>query len=1107
MQPPRVNLLDSLIFSLLHMLPLFLRGVVVPSRRWTRFSARWLCDPVSVRFVNRLRRKYDSDRVFIRLLEFGADRWPRFGFILLITASEDIATVLAEPDSYAPDALGKVERMSLFQPGAVIISSGEQGRRRREFNESVLDTGCPLHRAAAQFLQTAVAETGEVARCDRIRRADFERLAQRVTQQTVLGAGRVDDELRRMLSAMIRQASRLWWFRKAKVFDGYYEKLEAQLRDPAPDSLVHFCEHAHGDDVPVASQVTHWLFAMQDSLETHVPRALALITSHPDVEQRVRAELDGAHLADPRAVDDLRLLEACVHEAIRLWTPVSLLLRRTTTSVSLNGAEVPAETTVLIRGDCDHRDPAMRGDAAGQFNPDQWLAGPPHPPMNHFSNGPRICAGKPLGLFLIKAILAGLLQRHRFIPENGPLETYGRLPYLLDPFTLSFARTPLPAAAEPDARYDFIVVGSGAGGGPLAANLARGGRRVLLIEAGGDASRDFATQVPVFHPESSEHPEWSWRFFVQHYSDDERRSPRYDPKYFTGSSAIPDPRPGEGIFYPRASTLGGCTVHNAMLTTCPHHSDWDYLASLTGDPSWNSTSMRRYFQRLECCRYGWGGSLGRALRWLSGGRLGRSARHGYDGWLTVDRANRWLVFRDWKLFLLVAVTIIRSYKDSADNPLRRLWLAARSIFWAFDPNHWGRLKTRPEGVALMPLAIRNGRRDGPRDYLNRTRVEYPDRLVVLTDALVTRVVFDEHDPRLAVGVEYMAGPRAYRAAAGSPEQEPPRRRATVHRDGEVVLCGGTFNTPQLLMLSGIGPRDELDRHGIERHPSIDLPGVGSNLQDRYEMTVVVEMHDEFSLLEEVDYQRTPADRHYFNWQTVRRRRDLYATNGILIGITQRSAADRPDPDLFIFGGPGVFGGYEPGYSGRLADSLACDKNLFTWAILKGHGNNVAGTVRLSSADPRAVPCINFRYFDDAGATPAPAWRDDLRSVMAGIRFVRRINNHSLVKGHVKQERIPGMDAPLPPTPSDPEADAAALNDVVKRLAWGHHAAGTCRMGRLGDGSVVDHEFRVHGARNLRVVDASIFPRIPGLFIVSAVYTIAEKASDVLLTTPAHERGA
>src|SRR6185295_16380746 len=126
--------------------------------------------------------------------------------------------------------------------------------------------------------------------------------------------------------------------------------------------------------------------------------------------------------------------------------------------------------------------------------------------------------------------------------------------------------------------YEYIVVGSGAGGGPLAANLARAGRAVLLIEAGSE-SYPYECQVPVFHPLSTEHADIRWDYYVRHYTDEARQ--RRDSKHVEAA----DGRPG-GIFYPRAGALGGCTVHNAMITVCPHNSDWDHIATLTGDPSW-----------------------------------------------------------------------------------------------------------------------------------------------------------------------------------------------------------------------------------------------------------------------------------------------------------------------------------------------------------------------------------------------------------------------------------------------------------------------------------------------------------------------------------------
>ena len=135
--------------------------------------------------------------------------------------------------------------------------------------------------------------------------------------------------------------------------------------------------------------------------------------------------------------------------------------------------------------------------------------------------------------------------------------------------------------------FDYIVVGSGAGGGPLAARLAERGFRVLVIEAGSsktamtppDPSPEVSL-VPALHALSTEDPELSWRFFVRHYDNPLAGQ---DPKWHTPRPDQGENETNEGIFYPRAAALGGCTIHNAMITIAGPDSDWDDLADFLED--------------------------------------------------------------------------------------------------------------------------------------------------------------------------------------------------------------------------------------------------------------------------------------------------------------------------------------------------------------------------------------------------------------------------------------------------------------------------------------------------------------------------------------------
>jgi choline dehydrogenase-like flavoprotein len=604
-----------------------------------------------------------------------------------------------------------------------------------------------------------------------------------------------------------------------------------------------------------------------------------------------------------------------------------------------------------------------------------------------------------------------------------------------------------PLACEPPHdgdEFDYIVVGSGAGGGPLAANLALAGFKVLLLEAGGD-EEPYDYQVPAFHALASEDERFAWNFFVRHYADEARQ--KRDEKF----------RPEEnGVLYPRCATLGGCTAHNALILIYPHNSDWDHIAAITGDPSWGSANMRRYFERLERCEY------------VSPSET--ESRHGFKGWLPTNVADPTLVLRDRSLTKLVEAAAQESL-DTLGHPFSR---GLARVQAKFDPNDWRLVEKSAEGICVIPLSTQHGRRAGTREFIRRVQDACPDRLVVRTHALATRVLLDE-DNR-ATGVEYLSGESLYRADPRHRGDHPAQRQIASARR-EVILCAGAFNTPQLLMLSGIGPAQALQRHGIPVR--VDLPGVGENLQDRYEVGVVSKIARDFSLMEGMKL-RPPQpgeapDPQFVEWLEGK---GPYTTNGSVIALVKRSSADAPEPDLFIFGLLGRFEGYFPGYS----QVLAQDRDFFTWAVLKAHTNNTAGRVTLRSSDPRDVPEINFHYFDEGTGGGR-----DLAAVVEGLETARQITGRC--GDLITAEILPGAKVQTP----------EQLRGFVKDNAWGHHASCTCKMGPSSDPlAVVDSRFRVHGTHSLRVVDASVFPKIPGFFIVAAVYMVSEKARDVII---------
>ena len=355
-----------------------------------------------------------------------------------------------------------------------------------------------------------------------------------------------------------------------------------------------------------------------------------------------------------------------------------------------------------------------------------------------------------------------------------------------------------------------------------------------------------------------------------------------------------------------------------------------------------------------------------------------------------------------------------------------------------------------EGIAPYQVTQKNGERwSVARAYL-RPAMGRPN-LTVITDARATRVLVEG---QRATGVTYLKS----------------GQEVEIHAAREVILSGGAINSPQLLLLSGIGPRDELAKLGIAvRH---HLPGVGKNLQDHLDVLIVHKCTKPVSLgisLRNLHHQIK------YLVDYLRSRRGPLTTNGAEAGGFVKSDAGQPIPDLQLHFTPVHLDGHARDRAHAAATMLGHGFALHVCQLRP----KSRGQITLGSADPTADAVIEPNYLS------AP---DDMEAMVSGVKLARRVLAAPAFDEYRGEEMHPGKDV---------QTDDQIREFVRRKAETIYHPVGTCKMGH-DPMAVVDDRLKVHGIEGLRVIDASIMPTLIGGNTNAPTVVIAEKAADMIL---------
>ena len=608
--------------------------------------------------------------------------------------------------------------------------------------------------------------------------------------------------------------------------------------------------------------------------------------------------------------------------------------------------------------------------------------------------------------------------------------------------------TPSALEREPcDETFDFIVVGSGPGGGVVASRLAKAGFSTAVLDAGPDYGSDpthVDVQVPLLWPAATINPSIEWAFRVKNTEDAEQQN----------------------VLYPRSSNIGGCALHNAMQAAYPYPEFFKSLQDLTNDPEYNEILMRQRFMNIEKNEYGQTEAQG----------------HGTQGFLSTSFPDFGLVSPDpqSEFYDQQFLAVIGAFATKYPGNVSQADLGGISI----NPDINAPGLNELEGLHFCPASVspsKGYKRSGVYNLLKETE-NTTETLAIKPNSFVKQVLFMNPPSQgkgvglkpIAYGVKVQEGTALYSVSTGTKSMQGEK---TYCAEREVIVAGGAFNTPQILKLSGVGPADELNELDIE--VKADLPGVGKNLRDKLEVTLNFEMGNVWELfqnladagcsLDPATLGSDPCFRSYLNGTTP----SIFTSTSILFNAMLKSDSSMY-PDLYIQVAPSEFIRYQDGW---VQDAFS---KFDVLTVNTATAVSSEGEVTLNSADPFESVNIDFKGYTDGDLEKIAKLVLELRQVVGALENVFVF----------VEELRPGF------------SDQTSLEDAkewVRKNGWGHHACCTAKIGADSDSdAVLDGQFRVRKVKNLRVVDASAFPAQPGFFPTVPIMMLAEKAADDII---------